>query len=340
MALREPGVASLFRVGMLTTAKLMVVSVVAAPMLALGVPAPAAQAAYSEAVALMRAELWSDALPALDRAIVDAPDWPEAWIMRLRVRVRLEAEAPMVAAAARFDPGYDYGAARLTLGAVAKDCERALALAAADSPDRPSVQQVCDQQSALLRKLAVVESAPAAPSIAPAVAAPKQPVVATQPSAPDRQASPMQQPVPTQQAASEPPAQGDAQLETGDSQSSPRAAETGLHLAVGGRRKVAFAAGGLGLVLGGLALGLSLHSDGLVSKLATGQVANQAEFRSLQSGAGGARSGALVAVSAGGALLITGVALLLTGTSQPSPSGVTVVLAPEGAGVGLAGVWP
>ncbi len=100
---------------------------------------------------------------------------------------------------------------------------------------------------------------------------------------------------------------------------------------------------GAASVIGGAILGFStiLEENGLSRDLsaqdpATGRFLRYEVYQEAASRLGLQRTGALVALIAGGAVATTGVILLV----RTSSSGTSAWLVPMGTGLGLAGVWP
>lgn len=102
-------------------------------------PGPDAQVALAEALALVRAEMWEEALTAADRAVQQSPGWAEAYRVRASIRYSLTLTSEARALLDTPQEGGDYAALRQKLEGVASDWEMYVALTSPEEAERTGV---------------------------------------------------------------------------------------------------------------------------------------------------------------------------------------------------------
>jgi hypothetical protein len=304
----------------------------AAPVFAQARTNAAAQAAYAEAIALLRAELWGDALQALDTATTQAPDWPDPYLLRARTREELTPTTTLSAPAARFDAAFDYRAGRTLLAPFLKDCQRFLSLVD-DGPDKAAGQAVCEPYQKLLRALIAAEAQGQAElRNSQKVEEARQAALEVERLEHARQAQVAVAAKPPQVEA--PPAQV-SQPPLVVSQGSERELAT-----LRGQRVMGVAMTVVGVGLGAGAVGLYAMSNGKISDLQTGNVATGADFAGVATQAGTLQSAALGMALGSGALLVSGI-LTIVLSRDPTPiAGVSLTASASGGAIGFAGRLP
>jgi len=278
--------------------------------------------AWAEAQALVRAELWKDALGSLDRALAAKPDFGPALLMRAQVRARLELPADLDAAIARGDER-DWTPVEAVLAALKKDLAAFLGVTPASAPERAAGVAELEQRTDQLNRVQQLAAGIRAKAEAAREA--------------DRQAAIRKK------LADDKAAQDLIDRQNAEAWQQRRLVAEALRNedveAAGVRRRWGIVLAAAGAAAGGGSAALFVSGNAKYDQVKAGGFKTGKDIGNKLTAAGTEHTGALALAIGGGGLLVTGV-LLLVSSKEPPPVQVSALVSPTAVGVGVSGSIP